>query len=78
MIAGLVGLVSACNGKEVSGKKSNTRIMNMVMILTTTVIRKDNMYTEDLVSFENDVMALAKIIVTNTLSSFSEIITNNI
>lgn len=34
MIAGFVGFVSACYGKEVSGKKSNTRIMNMVMILS--------------------------------------------
>lgn len=40
LIAGLVGLESAGYGKEVSGKKSNTRIMNMVMALTTTVIRK--------------------------------------
>lgn len=40
LIAGLVGLESACYGKEVSGKKSNTRIMNMVMTLTTIVIRK--------------------------------------
>lgn len=31
LIAGFVGFVSACYGKEVSGKKSNTRIMIMVM-----------------------------------------------
>lgn len=35
LIAGLAGFVSACYGKEVSGKKSNTRIMNMVMTLST-------------------------------------------
>lgn len=37
LIAGLAGFVSACYGKEVSGKKSNIRVMNMVMILTTRV-----------------------------------------
>lgn len=39
LIAGLVGFVSACYGKEVSGKKSNTRIMIMVMAITTIVAR---------------------------------------
>lgn len=40
LIAGLVGFVSACYGKEVSGKKSNTRIMIMVMAITTIVARQ--------------------------------------
>lgn len=40
LIAGLVGLVSACKCKEESGKKSNTRIMVMVMILSTRVTKE--------------------------------------
>lgn len=50
LIAGFVGFVSACYGKEVSGKKSNIRIMVMVMILTTRVNRE----TELLQNFCSD------------------------
>lgn len=46
LIAGFVGFVSACYGKEVSGKKSNTRIMIMVMILTTRVTIETDLQEE--------------------------------
>lgn len=48
LIAGFVGFESAGYGKEVSGKKPNTRIMNMVMILTTRMADNRQTGTKEL------------------------------